>query len=293
MIPPGDVVRKLKDALDQLDRADRRALDNAESEFDRALSHVRTLPRDGILEALDKAVGKSKRRQRASVYILGELADIPAAVERLERLLQQPDWRARHWVIQTIGHHRLTKCAESLNSVMLRDPQELCRRAAVEAASRIQASVNWPAILALAESGDLEDSVVSALTRYGREEGRPYLRRVFERPLPETPSVSEIVNVNRARATDKVDKWSASKSDKVFAAWGLAKLGELDAVEFLGEMLDDPDVVGPNCCHHGESMRAAQALADVYNVPFEWSKDDVPFVRQWWAKNKDRILHED
>lgn len=41
------------------------------------------MPRDGILEALDQAIGSSKIRRRESVFILSELTDMPEVVERI------------------------------------------------------------------------------------------------------------------------------------------------------------------------------------------------------------------
>jgi hypothetical protein len=76
------------------------------------------------------------------------------------------------------------------------------------------------------------------------------------------------------------------------AAWGLAKLGDVEALEHLGDMLYDPDFRGRNFFHPGESLRAARALADVYGFTFEGTTDDLGPIRKWWEENRDRLIRE-
>jgi len=66
-----------------------------------------------------------------------------------------------------------------------------------------------------------------------------------------------------------------SKSTRVVAAWGLGKLGDEKAIAYLIHMLDDPDRRGPTFSEPGQSLRAAQALCDIYEWPFEWNKSYV------------------
>jgi HEAT repeat protein len=60
---------------------------------------------------------------------------------------------------------------------------------------------------------------------------------------------------------------------RTFALWGLAKLGSEQAIAALVVLLDDPDVSTRDGFTPGQSMRAAQALADVYRVDFNWGDE--------------------
>jgi hypothetical protein len=72
---------------------------------------------------------------------------------------------------------------------------------------------------------------------------------------------------------------------RVFAAWGLGKLGDEQAVHYLADMLDDPEVRTPTSHDPGESLRAAQALCDVCGWPFEWSRHGVDRTRRRWLRS--------
>ena len=67
--------------------------DEQEVVGDEVMAEARILPREGILEALDKAIGSSKQRRREAVFILSELTDIPEVVERIGQWLRDPDLR--------------------------------------------------------------------------------------------------------------------------------------------------------------------------------------------------------
>jgi hypothetical protein len=62
-----------------------------------------------------------------------------------------------------------------------------------------------------------------------------------------------------------------------FALWGLAVLGYEQAIGALVGLLDDPDVYIETPTEKswvpGQSMRAAQALADVLGLDFEWGDE--------------------
>jgi HEAT repeat protein len=88
------------------------------------------------------------------------------------------------------------------------------------------------------------------LTNYATEDCRPYLQKWFE--------------------DETLDK-----STRVISAWGMGKLGDRRAIEYLIQMLDDPDRQGPNFFEPGESIRAAKALCDIHNWPFNWHKSYV------------------
>lgn len=79
------LVTHIRGLLDRLVAS--RDLDNDEQEVvgDEVKAEVRALPREGILEALDKAIGSSRKRREESIYILSELADVPEVVDRIGR----------------------------------------------------------------------------------------------------------------------------------------------------------------------------------------------------------------
>jgi hypothetical protein len=70
------------------------------------------------------------------------------------------------------------------------------------------------------------------------------------------------------------------------AAWGLGKLGDRNAYEYLTEMLDDPQVKTENTFEPGESIRAAQAIADINGWDFEWHKNAVALIKHRLAETK-------
>lgn len=57
---------------------------------------------------------------------------------------------------------------------------------------------------------------------------------------------------------------------RVFALWGLAGIGYAQPVGALVALLDAPDQRTPVSFAPGESRRAAQALADLFDWPFAW-----------------------
>jgi PBS lyase HEAT-like repeat len=72
---------------------------------------------------------------------------------------------------------------------------------------------------------------------------------------------------------------------RAFALWGLAALGYEQAIAALVGLLDDADIYIETPTEKswvpGQSMRAAQALADVMGLPFEWADETyVTAIRQ-------------
>jgi len=67
---------------------------------------------------------------------------------------------------------------------------------------------------------------------------------------------------------------------KMFAAWALAKAGDIHAHAFLVTMLDDPGVQTRYRTDPGQSIRAAQALADVHGWRFTWGARSVAGVKR-------------
>jgi hypothetical protein len=254
---PTNLVTHIRSLLDRLAASRRLSNDEQEEVGDEVATEARSLPREGILEALDQAIRSSKKRREEAVYILSELTDVPEVVERMGQWLRDPDPKTRSWLIQTASHRGLRQYAPLLNDIIENDPDEFCRDVAIHAAGVFKADENLPTLLRLAERGDpsLTWRMAVALKDYATEECRPYLRKWFE-------------------------DGNESKSTHVIAAWGLGKLGDKEAIAYLIRMLDDPNLRGPNFSEPGQSIRAAQALSDIYDWPFEWHESSVGTTKE-------------
>ena len=249
--PPRHLARHIRELLDRLAASRGLSKDEQEEVGDEVMLAARALPREGVLAALDQAMGSSKKRRQESVFILSELTDVPEVVDRIGAWLRDPDPETRSWLIQTIGRARLKQFAPLLNDIIENDPDSFCRDMAMHTAGRLKADENLSTLLRLADRRDPEQTwrLAWQLKEYATEACRPYLKEWFEGDEP--------------------------KSTRVIAAWGLAKLGDENAIAYLARMLDDPDLRGPNFSEPGQSIRAAQALCDIYEWPFEWNKSSV------------------
>jgi HEAT repeats len=225
---------------------------------------ARRLCTDGWLTALDRAIDRSKTRKRAGCWLLAELIDRPEVLERFNAWLHDPDreWRAE--VIQFVGNRGLGQFAAALNDALDPRGDGLCRAYAISVAGRLRSEENLPAVLRLANDRahvDLFRRTLWALKDYAHPACRPTLRRWFQE--------------------------ARSKEVKVLAAWGLGKLGDRRAIEYLGDMLDDPDREKPGRYFDpGQSWRAAQALCDVHGWPFQWDQRLVERTRRCWRRAK-------
>jgi hypothetical protein len=258
--PPKELTTRIRELLDRLVQSRRLDNDGQEVISDEVAAEARELPRDGILDALDRAIGRNKRRREEAVYLLSEWTDAPAVVDRIGEWINDPDPQWRSWLIQTIAQDGLTQFAACLNDIIENDQDDFCRDMAIHAAGRLRANECLPVLLRLAEKNDpnLTWRLATALKSYATEECRSYLRKWF-------------------------DDTSLAKSTRLFAAWGLGKLGDPMAVDYLIGMLDDPDECGDTYFRPGESIRAAQAVCDIRGWAFEWHKSSV-------VKTKNRVL---
>lgn len=247
--------------LDRLVRSRRLSIEDQEVIGDEVATEARQLPRDGILDAVDKAIGKNKRRREEAVYLLSEWTDVPVVVDRIGEWMNDPDPKWRNWLIQTVAQHGLIQFAPYLNAIIEDGSDEFCRDMAIHAAGKLRAYECLPTLLRLAEQNDpnLTWRLATALASYATEECRPRLRKWF-------------------------DDSSLKKSTKIFAAWGLGKLGDQVAIDYLIGMLDDPDEHGVTYFRLGESLRAAQAVCDIRGWEFEWHVSTV-------EKTKNRLLN--
>ena len=97
----------IRELLDRLVACRQLANDEQEVIGDEVMAEARALPREGILEALDKAIGSSRVRRQEAVFILSELTDVPEVVDRIGEWIRDPDPTMRSWLIQTVAHQRL------------------------------------------------------------------------------------------------------------------------------------------------------------------------------------------
>ena len=128
-----NLTSRIRKMLDRLVACLQLSTDEQEVVGDEVMAEARTLPREGILEALDKAIGSSKTRRREAVFILSELTDVPEVVERIGEWLREPDAEIRSWLIQTIEYRRPKQFAPFLNEIIKSDPDPFCRGLAVHA----------------------------------------------------------------------------------------------------------------------------------------------------------------
>lgn len=254
-------VSKLRELLDRL--ADSRKLSNDEQEevHDAVIADVKLISDENFLVTLDSVVGKSKSRRQESVYLLSEFTHLPEVVARIGQEFKNPDVRWRQWLVQIVGHRRLTGLAPHLIPIIEQDPDIFCRQGAIWSAGKLKADECLPSLLRLAEDPppELTWSLAFAFTEYSQEASRPFLQRLFEDRL-------------------------ASSGHRVVAAWGLAKLGEKEALRYLVGMLFDPNKETSMGYFPGESLRAAQAVCDIKGWQFEWNKMFVEAHREEWRE---------
>ncbi len=259
-----DLVREFRRLLTELVVSRRETKDVQEEVHDRVAAKMRALPRvPGMLAALDAAIGRDAKRREEAVYLLSELADIPEVVERIGVWLQDPNPSFRRWLVQTVEHGRLTQFAPALSAIIESDADPVCRQFAIHAAGTLRLESSLPSLLRAShtEAKDNRWVLVWAFKEFAAPECMPYLREVF-------------------------GNQSEPSSQRVVAAWGLAKAGDEAAHKYLEEMLDDPDTRTPNSFTPGQSLRAAQALSDLHGWPFHWHVRSVGVTRRRLSANK-------
>ena len=259
-------VEAMREMLQSLVDCEGFSNDEQEVIYDAVLEKSRAFDREDVLRIIDKAVGNSKKRRKKSIYVLCSMTDVPEAAERIEAAMRDPDPGIRSWVVQTVGLEKWERFAEALNEIMLTDADPFVRECAVQSAREINSPVNIPALLKLIEQDDpeLAHAVLWTVSFYGHPDFRPYL-------------------------TDAFNKRGQEENRRVFAAWGLAKMGDEKAHAFLVRTLDDSDYrpgwwakfkhrhFGASLTDFapGQSLRAAQALCDIHGWPFEWEIETV------------------
>jgi len=277
--------------LDRLVKCERLPSERQDAALVRIAAAVRDLPRDDLFSALPDAIGNNQRRRRVAVHLLAELSDAEGAADQIGRWFTDPDPEWRAWLVQTIEEARLVRFAPALSAVIEHDPDPLVRRMAVYAAGELRSAANLPALLRLAGARpqQLLGYVLWALKDYGHEDCRAVLVDVFRNPrggetgrLPPEPEAGLAVESRPLSAWRRTWESEVALENRLLAAWGLGKLGDPKAIEYLGQLLEgagpgiDPDLA------LGQSLRAAQALCDLFGWPFQWHRDWVEKTRTLW-----------
>lgn len=249
-------VIQIRKALDALALAD--GVDNDEKEviYDRELATIREMDREGIIEAVSKAVGNNSKRKRFAPFIFSELYDVPGIEDVFQVLLENADANGRADIIQTIGLRRMKSLVGVLNGHFAREADDFCRDCLLHSLGVLADESSLSIFVYLMQKTDRRDEwrILTAARHFARQDFKEYVSRVFEDDHTET-------------------------THKVMAAWSLAKLGEGRPYEYLVHMLFDPEVRTPNLYDPRHSLRAAQAICDVNSWDFEWNKDSVEKVK--------------
>lgn len=253
-------IRKVLDALARVENSDN---DTKERVYDSELAKIKSMDRDGIIDIVQRAVGTDKRRRKYSPFVFAELYDVPGIEPVFSELLKHADTTGRADIIQTIGLRKMRGLVGVLNEHFVHESDEFCRTWLLHTLGKLADESSLSIFEYLMRRSEPRDewSLLVAARYFGVPVFRDYLISVFENP-------------------------KTLKSRKVVAAWGLGKLGDRNAYEYLTEMLDDPQVKTENTFEAGESIRAAQAIADINGWDFEWHKNSVALIKHRLAETK-------
>ncbi len=254
-------VQLIRNVIDALACAERASNDEKEVVFDRELAKIAQMDRTNVLEIANRAIGKDRKRTRYSPYIFSELHDVPGIEEVFKDLLANSDANGRSAIIQTIGLRNLKNLVPTLNSHFAKETDDFCRVRLLTTLAKIAHPSSLPIFDFLINQDRPSDEwlLLVAAKNYDHEVFEPFAKKIF------------------ASSTSK-------KSHKIMAAWTLAKSGNTLAYKYLIEMLDDPEVTteseGITTYDPGESLRAAQAIAEIYGWDFEWGVSQVALVKR-------------
>lgn len=190
-----------------------------------------------------------------------ELTDVPGIEDVFKELLETSDDSGRSNIIQTIGLRNLKNLVPTLNSHFVKESDDFCRDRLLATLGKIAHLSSLPIFEYLVEQGNPRDEwrLLVAAINYNHESFEPFVKAVFASS-------------------------SSKKSHKIMAAWTMAKSGDSLANKYLIEMLEDPPVKtesdGVTSYDPGESLRAAQAIADINSWDFEWDQRQVEIIKE-------------
>ena len=253
-------IKIIRDVIDALARVENGSNDEKEVVYDRELAKIARMDRTNVLEIANRAVGKDKKRRRYSPYIFSELHDVPGIEEVFKELLATSDDNGRSDIIQTLGLRDLKNLVPTLNSHFAKESDDFCRSCLLATLGKIADPSSLAIFEHLIQQRNPRDEwrLLVAAKNYDHHVFEPFVKKVF------------------ASSTSK-------KSHKIMAAWTLAKSGDQLARNYLVKMLDDPAIRsesdGVITFDPGESIRAAQAIADINGWAFEWDASYVDIVK--------------
>ena len=242
--PNPELVKHVRALMDRMDRAARSSNDELEEASDAATAAIVDLAQPGLVGAIRVAAGASSRRREHAAHLLSALTDDPDALGLMASWIRDPNDAIRSAIIQTIGVSELRSFAPLLAERIEHDPDPFCQDMAIHAAGALRAPECLPAILRLADGGYRGAwRLAQTLASYGTEACRPYLLGWF-------------------------DDGSRPHAIRLQAAWGLGKLGNRRAIDYLIDELDaDGEAV--------DRLRCAQALCDIHGWEWEWHIDYI------------------
>jgi HEAT repeat protein len=235
--PDPVLVAAIRELLDRIGAAEERENDELEEVVEAAAEEFAALEGPGLVPALLKAAGRSTARRNRAVLLLTARDPDPETIEVMRTWITDPSPDVRSVIIQTIGFAELRALAPLLADRIADEDDLFCRDMAVFAAGKLRADVCLPAILDLVDTDFSRWRLAQALASYATEDVRPYLARWFE----DEGQPHEV---------------------RLQAAWGLGKLGEERAVDYLAECLLTPQGT--------DRFRCAQAICEINGWPFEW-----------------------
>lgn len=212
------------------------------------------------VEALKRAVGKSKSRKNESCLIIAVLADRPVFESELMKLVSDPDPRARSTAVQVLSQRHNPHVAGLLGHIMEHDEDMRVRTDAIIAARTNKSEETLGSLIRLARAeiekpSDLEWYLIWTFVVYADERGAFYLKHIFEKYKD---SRDELVDSIR-------DKFWAKNRMKhcVIAADGLYRITHSDEyMAYLESMLDDCDIHHDTGFIPGVAHWAARAICE-------------------------------
>jgi HEAT repeat protein len=240
--PDPMLVAAIRELLDRIGAAEGRENDELEEVVEAAVEEFAALEGPGLVPALLKAAGRSTARRNRAVLLLTARDPDAETIEVMRTWITDPSPDVRSVIIQTIGFAELRALAPLLADRIANEDDLFCRDMAVFAAGKLRSDVCLPAILDLVDTDFSRWRLAQALASYATEDVRPYLARWFE----DEGQPHEV---------------------RLQAAWGLGKLGEERAVDYLAECLLTPQGT--------DRFRCAQAICEINGWPFEWHLRDV------------------